>query len=458
MKQKQLKFAALCLGIITILIFSLCLAKYLGSEVSEKMPENGTFSFYGNQITIESLPDYVPNSNVLLSVRNLSDDDKSFYNEFAKTYQYLHSGNFDYISAFRESNSSNNFSSEVFAVFDFTPSKGKTVSDYLPIINLFYATQSEIYYLDIHEISFDSDTDTITFGMRLENMYQFTETVDDLNVAIISTNQFIEDFYLELRDMVQPDASRYDIVKIIHDELIAKVEYDVSLSAIGGTIAGAVNPNVRTILCNGYARVIYYYLSRFDIPCLIVMGNESADASNSVGHAWNYVQMDDSKWYLLDATWDDTGEKPSYDYFLIGDRATTTTHFPEPLSSLESIVLEYYNYPMPDVTVHNVDLLLNVGDSFELPTLNINYDDYTSLVYISDFSVLDFRDIRDNDDTSISQLFVDDEGHVFTMIPITMNNQYSGAEFNTRGKYISIILIHQITEEKTTILFTNPIR
>ena len=36
---------------------------------------------------------------------------------------------------------------------------------------------------------------------------------------------------------------------------------------------------------------------------------------------WNYVQMDDGNWYLVDATWDDVGTPPSSRYLLVG-RAT----------------------------------------------------------------------------------------------------------------------------------------
>ena len=129
--------------------------------------------------------------------------------------------------------------------------------------------------------------------------------------------------------------------------------------------------------------------------------------------------------------------------------------------SVENIALEYYNYPMPDAAVYNVDSQLYIGGSFEFPNLSINYNDYISFVYIVDFSILDFRDIRStrrSNDTSISQLFVNDEGYVFTQIPAAMSNHFSGTEFDTSGKYIAIILFHQITGEKTTIVFTNPIR
>ena len=67
------------------------------------------FSFCGNQIDIENLPEYIPHRNVLLSIQNLSETEKEFYILFAQIYQYLHSGNFDFVSAYQQSNASNMF-------------------------------------------------------------------------------------------------------------------------------------------------------------------------------------------------------------------------------------------------------------------------------------------------------------------------------------------------------------
>ena len=448
--------------ILMMLIISACSSSPpIENTSSNTSSYDHMFSFYGNQIDIKNLPDYVPNSNVSLSIQNLNDNEKMLYNDLAKIYQYLHSGNFDYVSAFNESTASNEFDSDVFAVFDFTVDEGETIFDYLRVIELFYATQSEVYYLDINEIV--STEYKMTFGMRFEYMYEYAAKVDDLNAAIISTNEYIEVFYRELKGKVLPGASRYDIVKLIHDEVIDRVEYDFSESIMGGTIAGTVTPDVRKILCNGYARTMYYYLSRFDIPCIIVFGGEK-DGISSGGHVWNYVQMDDGKWYLLDATWDDMGEDydTSYEYFLVGSRAVSASHIPLEISSLEKKTLEFYNYPMPNAIVYEVDTQLYVGGSFNLPNFNnIDYDDYFTIVYVVNYLISDFRDIRSivhNDGTSVFEQLTNYDGAILSKIPATMKNYSSGTEFDTKGKYIAIILDHQITEEKITIIFTNPIK
>ena len=60
------------------------------------------------------------------------------------------------------------------------------------------------------------------------------------------------------------------------------------------------------------------------------------DNGNTEAHAWNYVQMDDEKWYAVDPTWDDpiyvgsangilTNSK-KYAYFLKGSDTFNKNH------------------------------------------------------------------------------------------------------------------------------------
>ena len=66
----------------------------------------------------------------------------------------------------------------------------------------------------------------------------------------------------------------------------------------------------KTFVCEGYAESFKLLCDRFGIPCVHVSGN---------GHAWNYMQMDNGKWYGVDVTWDDNDRHPPlYTYFLVG--------------------------------------------------------------------------------------------------------------------------------------------
>ncbi len=60
-------------------------------------------------------------------------------------------------------------------------------------------------------------------------------------------------------------------------------------------------------VCESYALAMSRLLDAAGIRNMYVLGYKNS-AEN--GHAWNYVQMPDGKWYLLDSTWnDDTGTK-----------------------------------------------------------------------------------------------------------------------------------------------------
>lgn len=75
------------------------------------------------------------------------------------------------------------------------------------------------------------------------------------------------------------------------------------------TTSSAVPVSVRQTVCAGYSAAFKLLCDRKSIPCVIVSGKATAGAGQSVGsdggHAWNYVQMDDGKWYAVDATWND---------------------------------------------------------------------------------------------------------------------------------------------------------
>ena len=57
-------------------------------------------------------------------------------------------------------------------------------------------------------------------------------------------------------------------------------------------------------VCEAYSRAFKVLCDKVGIPCVLVDG----DANNGVsvgGHMWNYVQMENGKWYAVDITWND---------------------------------------------------------------------------------------------------------------------------------------------------------
>lgn len=65
-------------------------------------------------------------------------------------------------------------------------------------------------------------------------------------------------------------------------------------------------------VCEGYAKTMSRLLDVVGIPNLFVVGGKKSDSGNVYGHAWNYVQMPNGKWYLLDSTFNDESGPPSH--------------------------------------------------------------------------------------------------------------------------------------------------
>ena len=101
----------------------------------------------------------------------------------------------------------------------------------------------------------------------------------------------------------------YTKVKLIYEYIGTNYFYDDSLekfSAYEGLKTG-------TMVCQGYALLLYKMLWEAEVPSRIVTGMSQNEA-----HAWNIVKLGDY-WYYLDVTWDARSESQdamSWNYFL----------------------------------------------------------------------------------------------------------------------------------------------
>jgi len=156
-------------------------------------------------------------------------------------------------------------------------------------------TGEEIY--SVKDIYFN-----FTIGESFNNDLQFArQCKEELNQALYS-------FQVE-------GETRYDKVKSIHDQLIESIEYDSSKNQMNYSAYGALVNHQAA--CQGYSQAFKLLCNREGIPCIAVLLDEE--------HMWNYVQMDDGQWYVVDVTRDDynfvehiIGTGISYEYFLKG--------------------------------------------------------------------------------------------------------------------------------------------
>ena len=111
-------------------------------------------------------------------------------------------------------------------------------------------------------------------------------------------------------------------IKRIHDYICQRVTYKNDNTLWVHSAASLFLDADPAFVCEGYAKSMKIFCYYMGINCACVSGTARGTSSGTPGaHMWNYVQMDDGNWYLVDATWDDVGTPPSSRYLLVG-RAT----------------------------------------------------------------------------------------------------------------------------------------
>lgn len=155
------------------------------------------------------------------------------------------------------------------------------------------------------------DRSTIKLEARYRESMEQTEEVDRLvNRALVQ--------------IIKPEMNEHEKVKVIHDWIVSKLEYDQSLSkytAYEGLITGEA-------VCQGYSLLGYKMLKEAGITVRIAEGTV-----NTGDHAWNMVKLGDN-WYHLDLTWDDPVSQDqtkqsrsiSYRYYLKTDKQLRVDH------------------------------------------------------------------------------------------------------------------------------------
>lgn len=108
--------------------------------------------------------------------------------------------------------------------------------------------------------------------------------------------------------------TRYEKLKSIYDYLCNTVRYVDSNTTEHSAYGALVD---KAAVCEGYARAFKALCEREGIPCKLVSGQGVA-STGIESHMWNAVQMEDGKWYGVDATWGDQNGSILYDYFLAG--------------------------------------------------------------------------------------------------------------------------------------------
>ena len=145
------------------------------------------------------------------------------------------------------------------------------------------------------------------------NVYTF-DTRDEIVAAKAKFDATVDEIVAQTEQM-----NKYESELFFHDWIALNNYYDDTFSKPHNHDAyGAIVDGVA--VCEGYTRAMQVLLNKRDIKNYTVSGTSRNSAGEEVGHTWNVVELDDGKWYQVDATWDDQGDKESdifYAYFNI---------------------------------------------------------------------------------------------------------------------------------------------
>lgn len=218
-----------------------------------------------------------------------------------------------------------------------------------------------IFWINGFGYSFGFGTTTTETGCSIR-AYNITLTLS-LDTNSYANFTVVQECYDQLVETVNNfevnGITRFEKVKSINDTLCDMVTYPEQQGTFSdgspwyGPMAhqptGALLNG--SAVCEGYAEAFKLICDREGIPCITVLGT-----GNGGAHKWNYVKMEDGKWYLVDATWNDQGDIVFNDYLLSG-ADTMTPHF-EPSAT--------------DKTIHIPQGQMYSGVSFALqyPTLS----------------------------------------------------------------------------------------
>lgn len=175
---------------------------------------------------------------------------------------------------------------------------------------------SEIFFLDIKRKPIQISQ--IGFIKRVQIPFAYSMH----QIQTLQAN--IEQVLHNLSNQVYQVNSIEDKEQILYDYLTMNVTYEYAIpSLIHHTIVGPLV--YHKSICEGYSKAFKFLCDYFEIPCLIVSGTGiNSITGQTENHGWNIVQLDDSNYYHIDATWDCANTE--YMYWNRSDFEMSSTH------------------------------------------------------------------------------------------------------------------------------------
>ena len=166
-----------------------------------------------------------------------------------------------------------------------------------------------------------------TYTMKISSL-KIKGAVKSEYTDVSTAKEFQETYTNAVEDFEVQGNDRYSKIKYIHDFIAQKVTYDLSAPYHDTALGIFIEPY--SVVCEGYSKAVKILCDKENIPCIVVVGNINLETN--FAHMWNYIQMEDGKWYALDCTWDDLDNDSNpikYQYFLKGSDSFLSNHTPD---------------------------------------------------------------------------------------------------------------------------------
>ncbi len=175
-----------------------------------------------------------------------------------------------------------------------------------------YMLDHNLFYVDFDKMTLTQEGDIVTIGVGREDTYFKdgfgTGNVDD---AIAAFNDKVN----AIASDASAKATMQEKIRAAYDAVITGCSYALEddakpenvnyvRTAYGALVRGEA-------VCTGYAEALKAVLDEMGIENVTVWGtydDEDDFNENDITqepHMWNYVRMDDHRWYMLDATMED---------------------------------------------------------------------------------------------------------------------------------------------------------
>ncbi len=228
------------------------------------------------------------------------------------------------------------------------------MADFISARDAFMLDNAELFYVDFDKLTLSQsqsgDSYLITLGIGRDNTY-FSDGFKKSNVdeAIADFEKVADEIY----DIAITGAHSDTRIKLAYDEIIKRVSYALESDAQPQNVLYVRNAYGALVrgesVCEGYARALKSVLDKLGVENVLVQGTY-VDGTKAEPHMWNYLKMDNNRWYLLDTTMEDGDSASSEDFFLkcAGDEVVAA-YQPNGVISLSSLSNKFAYPSLSDV-------------------------------------------------------------------------------------------------------------